>query len=191
MPENLICKPSIGLASGVEFDLLNPTHDMIRWTDIALGLSKCARYTGQCNGLYSVARHSVIMSLHCPKEYALEALMHDAAEAFLGDCATPLKQLLPRFKMIENKILGVIYDVAGLPRASEDDPVSETIHYWDQQMFLNEWRQLMPRVDWVDHPLPENLIRIDSCNFANWQTDYSLWLNRFKDLWVSHRAFGT
>lgn len=39
----------------------------------------------------SVAEHSVIVSLYVDPEYAREALLHDATEAYLGDIVRPLK----------------------------------------------------------------------------------------------------
>lgn len=56
-----------------------------------------------------------------PQEYALEALLHDAAEAYLGDVSTPLKLLLKEYKTIEKKVDAVIRKQYGLPlRASTE-----------------------------------------------------------------------
>ena len=43
----------------------------------------------------------MLASWIAPDEYKYDCLMHDAAEAFLGDIPSPLKQLLPEFKRIE------------------------------------------------------------------------------------------
>jgi 5'-deoxynucleotidase YfbR-like HD superfamily hydrolase len=43
-------------------------------------------------------------------DIALAALLHDAAEAYIGDMLKPIKELLPLFDEIEDKIIKVIFD---------------------------------------------------------------------------------
>lgn len=92
------------------FDFVNPTPDMIDINDIAHALSHICRYTGHTHKFYSVAQHSVMISRMLPREYALEGLLHDAAETYMGDVNTPLKSLLPKYRAFENKILKVVAD---------------------------------------------------------------------------------
>lgn len=87
-----------------QFDLLNPTEDMIDIEEIALALSQCCRYTGHPEPFYSVGLHSLILSDIVPAEFALEGLLHDAAEAYLGDVSKPLKRLLPDYRKIEARV---------------------------------------------------------------------------------------
>ena len=47
-------------------------------------------------------------------EFAYEALLHDAAEAFIGDITRPLKQLLPEFKRIEANVQDAIIERFGM-----------------------------------------------------------------------------
>src|ERR1700734_2059257 len=83
--------PSIMLHSGAWFDFAAPHSSRFTIEDIAHGLANICRYSGQCNRFYSVAEHSVLVS-EIAVGFELEALMHDAAEAFLGDITRPLKQ---------------------------------------------------------------------------------------------------
>ena len=99
--------PTMMLHSGATLDFLDPATSQFTLGDIAHGLSNICRYAGQCDEFYSVAEHSVLVS-EVTEQFKLEALMHDAAEAFLGDVTRPLKQLLPDFKIIERNIQQVI-----------------------------------------------------------------------------------
>jgi hypothetical protein len=81
-------------SSGKEIDIRNPTEDAICIEDIAHALSNICRFGGHCHPFYSVAQHSVIVAALAPPELQLAALLHDAAEAYLGDVIKPLKILL-------------------------------------------------------------------------------------------------
>lgn len=86
--------------TGVAFDLLAPTAGMVVLEDIAYALSRLCRFTGHCSRHYSVAEHSVNVAKQCQLEHgfsdswAMAALLHDAAEAYIGDLSSPLKSLL-------------------------------------------------------------------------------------------------
>lgn len=95
---------------GRKFDLLNPTADAVDVDDVAFALARINRFTGHAHtghelGLgYTVAQHCVLASQAirdlCPHDLkgtryedllALEALVHDAHEAYTGDVSAPLK----------------------------------------------------------------------------------------------------
>ena len=82
--------------SGKIIDLNHPTEDMIDIKDIAAALSKICRFGGQINQFYSVAQHCVLVAAMAPAIIKKEALMHDAAEAYLLDIPKPLKHQLGR-----------------------------------------------------------------------------------------------
>jgi hypothetical protein len=78
-----------------KFYPLDPRVEDISINDIGHSLAKLCRYNGHCRYPYSVGQHSVCVSLIVGKrapEHALWALLHDAAEAYVGDMVRPLKQ---------------------------------------------------------------------------------------------------
>ena len=110
--------PTIMLASGKRFDLLDPSGSDFDIDDVAHGLAHVCRYAGQCRKFYSVAEHSILVS-ETVADFADEALLHDAAEAFIGDITRPLKQLLPDYKAIEADIEEAINERFGLSKAAK------------------------------------------------------------------------
>jgi hypothetical protein len=126
----------ITLWSGKSLDLLNPDPAVMDLDVIAQSLSKLCRYTGQCLRFYSVAEHSVRASYI---DETLETLLHDAAEAFIGDVATPLKRLLPDYAIIEEKIEAAIAERYGLKW-----PWNIDVHNADAVMLVTEQRDLLP-----------------------------------------------
>jgi len=130
--------PSIMLRSGAWFDFLDPRSSGFTIEDIAHGLANICRYSGQCSSFYSVAEHSLLVS-ESAVGHEREALMHDAAEAFLGDVTRPLKQLLPEFKKIEREV-----EIAILERFELCYPLSPAIKQADLRVLAAEQAQIMP-----------------------------------------------
>lgn len=126
-------------STGREFDYIDPQLDMISIADIAKGLACESRFAGQTKSFYSVAQHSIIASQNIAPEFAIEALFHDAAEAYCKDIPTPLKALLPGYKEIEKRVAAVIREKYGLP--AEESPEVKEI---DLRMMATERIQLLP-----------------------------------------------
>ena len=59
--------------------------------DIAHALALTNRFTGHTPEPYSVAQHSVIVSVLCPVKCKMWGLLHDAAEAYFADISRPVK----------------------------------------------------------------------------------------------------
>ena len=132
--------PTILVASGNYFDLLDPAGSRFTLGDIAQGLGNTCRFAGQCSAFYSVAEHCWHASFLVPQHLAFAALMHDAAEAFIGDVTRPLKSMLPDYKAIEARIEGVIADRFALADLCRHQRVKEA----DIRMLAAEQRALMP-----------------------------------------------
>jgi hypothetical protein len=76
--------------------------------DIAHVLSTNCRFGGHCRTHYSISNHSLYVASILPPELKLLGLLHDAAEAYVGDLPRPIKKMIPEFKNIENKVLEAI-----------------------------------------------------------------------------------
>ena len=107
--------------SGRVIDLATFNADDIDMFDIAWGLGNIRRYNGHTVEDYTVAHHSIIMSYYVPKEFALEALLHDAAEAYVGDLIWPVKALFPEMELFENKLAAIVMKHFDVPTATYCD----------------------------------------------------------------------
>lgn len=130
--------PTILLSTGRYFDFTMPTP--LTEGEVAHALAHLCRFTGHCRNFYSVAQHSVLVSLLVPRELALQGLMHDAVEAVVGDMAGPLKRLMPEYKALEHRCEAVILEGFGLP--TQLDP---QVKRADLVALSTEQRDLMHR----------------------------------------------
>lgn len=83
------------------------SHPVWHIQSIAHALSQNARYNGNARYFYSVAEHSVLVSL-LMEELALgdplEGLLHDAQESILTDVPSPWKSVLPDYRALEARL---------------------------------------------------------------------------------------
>lgn len=126
-------KNTIKLRSGSYFDFVEPKPDQFTFGDIAGALAKICRFGGQCPYFYSVAEHSVICAKIAigdglPIEFQRAALMHDAAEAFVGDIVKPLKIMLDEFKNIETLVEWTIAEKFRIDFTTTKEAVREIDH---------------------------------------------------------------
>lgn len=113
------------MLSGRRLDLLDPAAIDIEIDDIALGLSRVARWNGQTTGDhgFSVAQHSLIVEAICGHivpslevKWRLVALLHDAPEYVIGDMISPFKAALGLdYRRFENHLEQAIHIRFGLP----------------------------------------------------------------------------
>ncbi|HDL7775306.1 TPA: HD family hydrolase [Yersinia enterocolitica] len=140
---------------GLDFDYLKPLASSICIEDIAQALSHECRFAGHLPNFYSVAQHCWLMSQIVPEEFALEALLHDATEAYCRDIPSPLKRLLPDYKVIEHRIDMAIREKFGLPAE-----MSSVVHYCDLIMLATE-RQELDIDDGKEWPMLEGIPQAD------------------------------
>lgn len=114
---------AIQTASGRRVSPIDPDPEAIELADIAHALSHLCRFGGHCRTFYSVAQHCCVVAdaveaAGGDPETALCALMHDAAEAYLGDLPHPLKHRSPlgeQYRRIEEPLQQAILARFGLP----------------------------------------------------------------------------
>lgn len=104
------------LASGRPFYPFNPKPESIFIEDIARALSNLCRFNGHCHKFYSVAEHSVWASEIVSPENKLQALLHDATEAYVGDLIRPIKKFTPDFVLMEELVWDAICTKFGVPK---------------------------------------------------------------------------
>lgn len=105
--------------SGEHVTPLKPKAEQIHIEDIAHSLSHLCRANGHTKYFYSVGQHCINCAIEAKarglsKELQLIALLHDASEAYMADLIRPVKQFMPEYSVIEDKLLAVILNKYGL-----------------------------------------------------------------------------
>lgn len=191
---------------GGEIDLMAPDVESIHIEDIATSLSHICRYGGQIPRFYSVAQHCVLCSEHLdivqgspPLLLQKHALMHDAAEAYMGDIVTPLKRfmrfVLPHcvdgrsswlhcdFSSVEDGVLKAVFARFGMGPLSAME--SGSIAGIDMLMALVEAKNFFPDERWKTFVRPGlGAITLPDIVIEPWGPDLARekFLNRFGQL---------
>jgi hypothetical protein len=139
-----VVNPYFRTYTGKWVHIRDPHPDEIDVQDIAHALSQTCRFFGHTDGFYSVAQHSVLVSQQVPASDALWGLLHDGAEAYLGDLARPLKRApeMQWYRSLEERFLLCFAQKFGLP---PDLPYS--VLRADAMLLATEFRD----VTTVDH----------------------------------------
>lgn len=134
--------------SGRRFHLEGTDPEELQLEDICHALAHLGRFTGHTTRLYTVAEHSilvdeiVLMMRGDDPMLRLQALLHDATEAYLADIAAPFKGALGNYYNLEETVHRRIADKFGLPHTL--DPV---IKEADWIALFAEARELQPLAD--------------------------------------------
>lgn len=178
--------------SGVAFWPLDPRPEEIRIVDIAHALACTNRYGGHAPYPYSVAQHSVLV-LHRARELGLGlvtpeedlnvarwALLHDAAEAYIGDMVRPLKRTpeMAPFREAEARIVQAVAQRFGLVG---DEPWQ--VKQADLDLLTTEAAVFFPE---AGRPLPWGRmgVRLDlPMAQIDWTQAKAAFLDHFHALW--------
>jgi hypothetical protein len=128
--------------TGRKFWPLSPQPEEVAIEDIAHALANSCRWTGHVKRFYSVGQHSLFCEAWvsgCTPATRLQALMHDASEAYIADIAKPIKPHMPQYRTIEARLMEVIAQALGFPW-----PMGEEVHRVDAFALAVECYHLMP-----------------------------------------------
>ena len=130
----------IQLYSGRYFSPFDPREEDILIQDIAHHLSNICRFTGAVTRFMSVAQHSVHVSYLVPQKHALQALLHDASEAYLCDLPKPIKELpdMEPYRKAEDNLQRLIFRRFKVP-----EEMHPSVHKADMRALATEFRDLM------------------------------------------------
>lgn len=123
-------------------DVMNPKGADIHIDDIAAGLSKICRWNGQIPEFLSVAQHSLMAAALVPDQFRLQALLHDATEAYICDIPTPLKDKMEAYKVLETSLSKAIY-----ARYDIDTKFSRCVQEADHILLRAEARYFGKKID--------------------------------------------
>jgi hypothetical protein len=126
--------------TGKQFWPLDPDPAAIDLEDIAHHLSLICRFTGAVRRHYSVAEHSLYV-MEATASIAgsmddtllLQALLHDAAEAYLNDVVSPIKASLVAYRQYETHLQKLVYRAFDLP-----EEMPEVVHQADNAVLAAE-----------------------------------------------------
>lgn len=167
-----ICEAMLN-SKGVLYNPFDLTPADVDPQDIAHSLSNLCRFGGRCTPFVSVAHHSMAVAWLCPPELRLAALLHDAAEAYIGDIPKPIKRHLVIDPLdcggrrvtiddFEEMLLAVIGERCGVDPALFHHP---KVVAADQEAFRNELDVYFTHAG-MFKPTPSELAKVD------WLTHY-------------------
>lgn len=170
--------------TGRRFFPFEPRPVDVAIEDVAHALAHIGRFNGHTRGFYSVAAHSLHVSMLVPAADAFAGLMHDAAEAYVGDLIRPIKLVFPDFAQVEAGIYRAIALRFGL-----EESVPPAVHAADDMALHTEARDLFePAPEWAE---PRRADRMRTLEPSSPGADEAAFLARFAELWGAVRVGAT
>lgn len=170
--------------TGKKFNLLALEIANIDIVDIAHATAQQCRWTGHCRHHYSIAQHAYYCSLIGPESEALERLMHDASEAYIGDMNRPLKHYTnagDAYRKVETPLQSMIYEAFGMSRIEPD-----SVKLADNAMLYAEAEQLFDPI-WFDMSKnnPQGKAEAAKIKIEEWSPSRAerIFLDRFHELY--------
>lgn len=119
----------IRTSDGRLVDPFNPKPEDIRPRVFIHALAQINRFTGHTDWPYSVAQHTINLYDAVPHELRRAALVHDFAEAWFNDLASPVKVRNVVYKRHETKAMFYIASELGVSAAELEmlDPYDKNI----------------------------------------------------------------
>ena len=140
-------------------DPFRPRLSDINIEDIAHATANTCRWGGATTEFYSVAEHSIRVAERVSDNLKLAALLHDAAEAYLGDIPTPIKATtVHRYKdthgyyteaysVTEDRLLATIFARFRVGFESVPDEVHEAdliVRRWEESTLIRGVNMISP-----------------------------------------------
>jgi hypothetical protein len=193
--------PIITTFTGRRINLFRFTEIDVNIRDIAHHLALTNRFNGATTVPVSVAHHSIYVSRLCDQhgeKIALQGLLHDASEAYLGDMTKWLKHssIMKDYCLLEVEIQTAVYKSFSLPETDH-----HAVKTADVLMVRYEaWRTLRASLKNVvpegevpnyERPTPEEVKLIEPWTPWNWNDAENLFLSRYSRLVTSGIDDGT
>jgi len=107
-------------------------------SEIIKSLQRQCRFNGNVNVFWSIAHHSILVESLVSAKYKKLAIMHDFAEAIIGDIISPIKRACPVIKSAENELLARIghlhnVDLVNLPEIVK---MADQLAFHRERMYL-------------------------------------------------------
>ena len=134
--------------TGKHFEPACPEREKIDIRDIAHALSLTCRGNGHVKTFFSVGQHCIHCALEAEargysRRLVLACLLHDASECYMSDVPRPVKETMPQYKAVEERLLEQVYiKYLGSSLTDEEEKqvkqIDNDMLYYDLLYLLNE-----------------------------------------------------